>query len=101
MNRTRRSRVPIALLSIPAGIALLGLGLVTLWTTRRHHGGLLRRSLRRVAIGVGALVVFALVLFPLGYHLIDLVGQIAPRALLLIDAPDVDGGEERRFTTAF
>ncbi len=34
-------------------------------------------------------------------HLIDLVGQIAPRAVLLIHAPDVGGGEERRFNTAF
>jgi uncharacterized protein len=55
------------LLSIPAGIGLLGLGLVTLWTTRRRDGGLLRRWLRRVAIGVGALVVLAFLLFPLGY----------------------------------
>jgi uncharacterized protein len=34
-------------------------------------------------------------------HLIDLVGQIAPRAMLLIHAPAVEAGEERRFNTAF
>jgi hypothetical protein len=34
-------------------------------------------------------------------HLIDLVDQIAPRAVFLIYAPAVDDGEERRFNTAF
>jgi uncharacterized protein len=55
------------LLSMLAGIALLALGLVTLWRTRRREGGPLRRSLRRVAIGVAALVVGFFVLYPLGY----------------------------------
>ena len=55
------------LLSIPAGVALLGLGLVTLWTTRRRHGGLVRRSARRVAIGLAALLVAAFLVFPVGY----------------------------------
>jgi hypothetical protein len=55
------------LLSMLAGIALLGLGLVTLWRTRRREGGPLRRSLRRVTIGVAALVVGFFVLYPLGY----------------------------------
>ena len=34
-------------------------------------------------------------------HLIDQVGRIAPRSMFLIYAPRVDGGEERRFNTAF
>jgi uncharacterized protein len=55
------------LLCIPAGVALLGLGLVTLWTTRRREGSLLRRSLRRAAIGAVGVVVCAFVLIPLGY----------------------------------
>jgi uncharacterized protein len=55
------------LLSMLAGIALLGLGLVTLWRTRRREGGPLRRSLRRAAIGVAALVVVFFILYPLGY----------------------------------
>jgi uncharacterized protein len=55
------------LLCIPAGIALLGLGLVTLWTTRRRRGGLVRRSLRRVAIGFAAAVFAIFVVFPIGY----------------------------------
>jgi uncharacterized protein len=55
------------LLAIPAGIALLGLGGVTLWTTRRRHGGLLRRSLRRAAIGAASAVFVMFVVFPLGF----------------------------------
>ncbi|MET0513678.1 MAG: alpha/beta fold hydrolase [Thermoleophilaceae bacterium] len=54
------------LLAAAAGLALLGLGLVTLWRTRRTDGSLLRRSLRRVAIGAGALVSL-FVLIPVGY----------------------------------
>jgi hypothetical protein len=37
------------LFSIPGGLALVGLGLVTLWRTRRLHGSLPRRILRRGA----------------------------------------------------
>ena len=55
------------LLSIPAGVALLGLGLVTLWTTRRRHGGLVRRSARRAAIGVASILIAAFFVFPIGY----------------------------------
>jgi uncharacterized protein len=55
------------LLSIPAGLVLLGLGLHTLWTTRRRSGGLVRRGLRRSAIGAAGLVTFFFVLFPLAY----------------------------------
>jgi uncharacterized protein len=55
------------LLSMLAGIALLVLGFMTLWRTRRREGGLLRRSLRRAAIGVAALVVGFFILYPLGY----------------------------------
>jgi uncharacterized protein len=55
------------LLSIPAGIALLGLGLGTLWKTRRRNGSLPRRLVRRSATGAASLVVFVFVLFPLGF----------------------------------
>jgi uncharacterized protein len=55
------------LLSIPAGIALIGIGLVTLWQTRRRNGGFVRRSLRRSAIAVAGLVVFLFGVFPIGY----------------------------------
>jgi uncharacterized protein len=55
------------LLSIPAGVALIGLGLVTLWTTRRRHGGPVRRSARRAGIGLAAVLFAAFVVFPIGY----------------------------------
>jgi uncharacterized protein len=55
------------LLCLPAGAGLIGLGLVTLWTTRRRHGSLPRRVLRRVAIGVAALFFAVFVVFPIGY----------------------------------
>jgi uncharacterized protein len=54
------------LMSIPAGVGLLGLGLFVLWTTRNRHGSLVRKSLRRLGIGAGALVVVLFVLLPLG-----------------------------------
>ena len=38
---------------------------------------------------------------PPSTHLVDLVGQIAPRAMFVIYAPEVGDGEERRFATAF
>ena len=55
------------LLSMVAGLALFGFGLVLLWRTRRREGGLLRKSLRRAAIGVAGLVVGFFVAYPLGY----------------------------------
>jgi uncharacterized protein len=55
------------LLSIPAGVVLLGLGVVTLWTTRRRGGSLPRRSLRRAGIGVASALFALFVVFPLGY----------------------------------
>jgi hypothetical protein len=55
------------LLCIPAGAALLGLGLVTLWTTRRRHGSVPLRALRGVGIGVAALFFAAFVVFPIGF----------------------------------
>ena len=48
-------------------MALLGLGLVTLWTTRRREGSLPRRILRRAAIAAASLVGALFVVFPLGY----------------------------------
>jgi fermentation-respiration switch protein FrsA (DUF1100 family) len=55
------------LLSLLAGVALLALGVVTLWRTRRRQGGLLRRSLRRMAIGAAGIVVAVVVLLPFGF----------------------------------
>ena len=55
------------LLSIPAGIALVGLGAVTLWRSRRRDGRLSARLARRAAIAVAAAIGFVLLLFPLAY----------------------------------
>ena len=57
------------LLCIPAGLALLGLGAVVLWRTRRTDGPLLVRYGRRALLGIGAIVGLYMVLFPiaLGY----------------------------------
>jgi hypothetical protein len=55
------------LLSMLAGIALLWLGVTTLWRTRRRQGGPLRRSARRATIGLAGLVVAFFILYPLGY----------------------------------
>jgi fermentation-respiration switch protein FrsA (DUF1100 family) len=54
-------------LSLAAGVALLGLGFVTLWRSRRREGGPVGRWLRRAALGAAGLLVFLFVLFPLGY----------------------------------
>jgi uncharacterized protein len=55
------------LLSIPAGLGLIGLGLVTLWRTRSRHGGSVAKSLRRLAIGAAGVIAFLFVLLPLGF----------------------------------
>jgi uncharacterized protein len=55
------------LLCLPAGVALLVLGIATLWRTRRRQGGLLRRSVRRAGIGAAGLVLTFFVVLPLGY----------------------------------
>ena len=55
------------LVALGAGVALLGLGLVTLWTTRRREGSTPRRILRRTTIAAAALVGALFVVFPLGY----------------------------------
>ncbi len=52
------------LLCIPAGLALLGLGAVTLWRTRNRRGGPVAKVLRRTAIGAGSLVVFLFAVLP-------------------------------------
>ena len=55
------------LLALAAGVALVGFGVVHLWTTRRRHGGLVRRSARRAGIAVASVLGTLLVLVPLGY----------------------------------
>jgi uncharacterized protein len=53
-----------------AGAALIGLGVTTLWRTRRTTGSLGARVLRRVAVGVGVLAVTVLVVLPIGIALV-------------------------------
>ena len=52
------------LLSIPAGLALLGLGVATLWRTRRTHGNHVWRYLRRALLGATGVVATLLVVAP-------------------------------------
>ena len=54
------------LLVVPAALALLGLGVVGLWRTRRVVGNRAWRYARRGLLGVAGAVTFMLVLFPIG-----------------------------------
>lgn len=53
-----------ALLCIPAGLLLVGVGLVTFWRTRKG-GGLLWRYARRALVALGILVGLYFVMYPL------------------------------------
>jgi hypothetical protein len=55
------------LLTIPAGLLLLGLGVGTLWSTRRRNDGHLLRYVRRTLVTVAGVVVVLEVVFPLAY----------------------------------
>jgi uncharacterized protein len=52
------------LVTLPAAAALLGLGAVTLWRTRRTEGNLAWRYTRRLLLAAGAFMGFSLVLLP-------------------------------------
>jgi MYXO-CTERM domain-containing protein len=54
------------LLCIPAGLLLLGLGAATLWRTRRTDGNRVWRYVRRLLLGVAAIVAVSVVLLPVG-----------------------------------
>jgi hypothetical protein len=55
------------LLAIPAGLILLGVGVVTLWRSRRLDDPLWRRYGRRALIVVASLVALMVVVYPLVY----------------------------------
>jgi MYXO-CTERM domain-containing protein len=75
------------LLSIPAGLTLLGLGAVTLWRTRRRHGSRPRRCLRRSLLGAAGATVALFVVAPLsGAYLFTHLGRpVVPEADLRVD----------------
>jgi alpha/beta superfamily hydrolase len=54
------------LLSLAAGLLLLGLGAVTLWRTRRTEGSRWWRYPRRALLGVAGFLVASVLLFPIG-----------------------------------
>ncbi len=54
------------LLAIPAGLALIGLGLLTLWRTRRFEGSILRKGARRTAWAIAAYAVVTFLVVPIG-----------------------------------
>jgi dienelactone hydrolase len=83
------------LLSLPAGVLLIGLGAVTLWRTRRTEGSLWWRYPRRVLIGLAA-VILAPVVGMLGY------GYVTTHVGRAVVPPDHLGvaHENVKFTTA-
>jgi uncharacterized protein len=72
------------LLSIPAGLLLLGLGAVTLWRTRRADGSRAWRYLRRLLLGAASVAIALFLVAPLsgGYLFTHLGRPIVPEANL-------------------
>jgi uncharacterized protein len=72
------------LAAIPAGLALVGIGATTLWRTRRRDDRLARRYLRRLLLGLGAIVAAYVVLLPLAlsYAFTHAARAVVPRAHL-------------------
>ena len=52
------------LLAIPAGVVLIGLAVVTLWTSRKRGGSRVRRYGRRALLAVGGVLVAYVILLP-------------------------------------
>ena len=72
------------LLSIPAGLLLLGLGAVTLWRTRRTDGNRAWRYPRRLVLGAAGVAIGLFVVAPLsgGYLFTHLGRPVVPEANL-------------------
>jgi dienelactone hydrolase len=70
--------------AILAGLLLAGIGVTTLWRSRRRDDGLLRRYARRLALAVASVVVAYLVVFPfiLSYAFTHLARTGVPAARL-------------------
>jgi hypothetical protein len=83
------------LVSIPAGLMLVTIGVVVLWTTRRRDGGRGRRLARRSVIGVASIVVAFYIALPIGISYVSThVGRLSATHVDL--GPSVD---EVAFTT--
>jgi uncharacterized protein len=72
------------LLVLPAGLVLIGIGIVTLWRSRKLDDGRRRRYIRRTLIAVAAVVTAVWVVFPvgLGYGTTHMMRQSVPEAKL-------------------
>ena len=79
------------LLSISAGVVLLGIGIVTLWRSRRRYDRPTWRYVRRALLGIGALLLVAFVLFPisLAYVVTHVAPARVPEAELGVPYEDV------------
>jgi hypothetical protein len=84
------------LLTLPAGLLLIGLGAVTLWRTRRTDGSLWWRYPRRGLLGAGGVLVGLMVLVPigLGYVTTHVGRAVVPPNHLRVPYEDV------KFTTS-
>ena len=80
------------LLSIPAGLMLVTIGLVLLWTTRRRDGGRRRRLARRCLIGAASIAVAFYIVLPIGISYVSThIGRLpATRVDLGPTVEDVD-----------
>src|SRR5918995_3572359 len=84
------------LLSIPAGLLLLGLGALTLWTSRKLNARLWWRYSRRLLIAAGVLALAAVVLFPTALSYV-----VTHTARAEVPAPRLGAAhEEVAFTTS-
>jgi dienelactone hydrolase len=79
------------LLAIPAGLVLLGLGVVTLWRTRRTDGTLLWRYPRRALLALAGFLVAIVVVLPigLGYVITHTARAVVPPNQLGVPYEDV------------
>ncbi len=83
-------------LSLAAGVVLVGLGIVTLWRTRRTDDSRRRRYLRRLLLTIAGLLVATQIMFPL------VIAQVVTHtARAHVPSPDLGAAhEDVAFTTS-